>query len=202
MTTSRNPSSRLLQFLKEMAIVIPNAERINRGAYIIEDLINLGLKKNLTDIILLHEHRGQPDGLILCHLPVGPTIYFGLENVVLRHDVHEKLATMPEIYPHLIFHHFSTTLGERVTNILKHLFPVAKTESKRVITFANNDDLISFRHHTYEKDTYKSVNLNELGPRFEMKLYQISLGLLSQPEATKEWVLRPYMNTATKRKAL
>jgi U3 small nucleolar ribonucleoprotein protein IMP4 len=88
---------------------------------------------------------------------------------------------MPEIYPHLIFNNFSTNLGERVVNILKHLFPVPKVESKRVITFSNNDDLISFRHHTFEKDTYKTVQLNELGPRFEMKIYQISLGLINQP---------------------
>ena len=149
MTTSRNPSNRLMQFLKEMAIIVPNAERINRGAYVMDDLVSLCLKKNLTDLVLLHEHRGQPDGLIICHLPVGPTVYFGLQNVVLRHDVNEKLATMPEIYPHLIFHNFSTALGERVVNILKHLFPVPKVESKRVISFSNNDDLISFRHHTY-----------------------------------------------------
>lgn len=150
-TTSRNPSSRLIQFVKEMNIVMPNAERINRGSYVMEDLVQLGLKKSLTDIIVLHEHRGEPDGMIVSHLPVGPTVYFGLQNVVLRHDVKEKLQTMPEAYPHLIFHNFSSSLGERVTSILKHLFPVPKVESKRVITFANNDDLISFRHHTYEK---------------------------------------------------
>lgn len=46
------------------------------------------------------------------------------------------------------------------------------------------------------------MKLSELGPRFELKLYQISLGLVNQPESTKEWVLRPYMNTATKRHAL
>ncbi len=109
---------------------------------------------------------------------------------------------MPEAYPHLIFQNFSTRIGERVVNILKHIFPVPKVDSKRVITFANNDDLISFRHHKYEKETYKTVGLDELGPRFEMKVFQISLGLVNQPEATKEWVLRPYMNTATKRKAL
>lgn len=61
----------------------------------LEDLINLCLNKNLTDLILLHEHRGQPDGMIICHFPVGPTVYFGLQNVVLRHDVKEKLPTMP-----------------------------------------------------------------------------------------------------------
>ena len=32
-----------------------------------------------------------------------------------------------------------------MTNILKYLFPVPKDESKRVVTFANNEDYISFR---------------------------------------------------------
>jgi U3 small nucleolar ribonucleoprotein protein IMP4 len=58
---------------------------------------------------------------------------------------------MSEAYPHLVFNNFSTKLGERVTTILKHLFPVPKVDSKRVMTFSNNDDLISFRHHTYDK---------------------------------------------------
>ena len=34
-----------------------------------------------TDVVLVHEHRGVPDGLIVCHLPFGPTAYFGLLNV-------------------------------------------------------------------------------------------------------------------------
>lgn len=60
-----------------------------------EELVELSLRKGVTDIVLLHEHRGQPDGIIISHLPVGPTLYFGLQNVVLRHDVEEKLQTMP-----------------------------------------------------------------------------------------------------------
>lgn len=32
-------------------------------------------------------------------------------------------------------------------NILKYLFPVPKDESKRVITFANQEDFISFRYY-------------------------------------------------------
>lgn len=67
--------------------MIPNAQRINRGGTVLGELIELGLRKGVTDVVLLHEHRGQPDGLIICHLPVGPTLYFGLQNVVLRHDV-------------------------------------------------------------------------------------------------------------------
>ena len=63
-----------------MAIVVPNAERINRGWYVLDDLVSLCRNKNLTDMIILHEHRGQPDSLIIFHLPVGPTVYFGLQN--------------------------------------------------------------------------------------------------------------------------
>lgn len=95
-TTCRTPSSRLSQFLKEMSVVLPNATRINRGAYVIQDMIDMGIKKEQTDLVILHEHRGEPDGMIVSHLPLGPTVYFGLKDVVLRHDLKDKPATMSE----------------------------------------------------------------------------------------------------------
>ena len=61
---------------------------------------------------------------------------------------------MSEAYPHLIFDGFNSKVGERVVAIMKHLFPVPKADSRRVITFSNNKDIISFRHHTYEKKTF------------------------------------------------
>lgn len=167
-----------------------------------DHLVELCQTKNVSDMIIVHEHRGIPDGLIVTHFPLGPTVYFGLQNVVLRHDVHEEINTVSEANPHLIFNNFTSQLGERVVNILKHLFPVPKVDSKRVMTFSNKDDLITFRHHTFDRVNNKEVELDEIGPRFELKLYQIVLGLINQKEATKEWVLRPYMRTATKRKAL
>ena len=67
--------------------MLPNATRINRGGTVLQELVELGLRKGTSDLVILHEHRGQPDGLIISHLPVGPTLYFGLQGVVLRHDV-------------------------------------------------------------------------------------------------------------------
>lgn len=56
-----------------------------------------------TDIVVVHEHRGEPDGLVVCHLPFGPTAYFGLLNCVARHDIKDtQLGTMSEAYPHLV----------------------------------------------------------------------------------------------------
>lgn len=54
------------------------------------------------------------DGLIVSHLPYGPTAYFGIQNCVLRHDIKDGLNTVSEAYPHIIFENFTTSLGERV----------------------------------------------------------------------------------------
>lgn len=205
LTTSRNPSAPLSQFVKELSFVFPNTQRMNRGGQVISEIIETCRAHDFTDVVLVHEHRGVPDGLIISHLPFGPTAYFGLMNVVTRHEIKDKKAmgTMPEAYPHLIFSNFSTKLGERTSNILKHLFPVPKLDTKRIITFANQSDYISFRHHKYEiPGGPKSIELQEIGPRFEMRLYQIKLGTVDQGEAQIEHVLRPYMNTSRKRKFL
>jgi hypothetical protein len=59
------------------------------------------------------------------------------------------------------------------------------------------------RHHVYEKPGgVKSIDLKEVGPRFELRLYQIKLGTVDQVEAQNEWVMRPYMNTTRKRTKL
>ncbi|NP_001171858.1 U3 small nucleolar ribonucleoprotein IMP4 [Saccoglossus kowalevskii] len=202
-TTSREPSSKLKRFAKEMKLTFPTAQRMNRGHYEVSHIVQACRANDVTDLIVLHEHRGEPDGMIICHLPYGPTAYFTLSNTVMRHDIPD-IGTMSEAYPHLIFHNFNSKLGERVQNILKYLFPVPKDESKRVITFANQEDYISFRHHVYKKiENGKDIELKEIGPRFEMKLYEIKLGTLEEAStADIEWKLKPYMNTAKKRKHL
>jgi len=203
LTTSHNPSSRLSQFAKELKLIFPNTQRLNRGGTQIKELMDAARANEVTDVIIVHETRGNPDGLIVSHMPYGPTAYFGLSGVVLRHDIQDReLGPMSEAFPHLVMPHFSSKLGLRVKTILKYLFPVPKPDSRRVITFANTNDQISFRHHTYKKLGHKDVELQEVGPRFEMKLYQIKLGTHEMREADDEWVLRPYMNTAKKRRVL
>lgn len=202
-TTSREPSSKLKQFAKEMKLTFPTAQRMNRGHYEVSHIVQACRANDVTDLIVLHEHRGEPDGMVVCHLPYGPTAYFTLSNTVMRHDI-PNIGTMSEAYPHLVFHNFKSKLGERVQNILKYLFPVPKDESKRVITFSNQDDYISFRHHVFRKvENGKDIELKEVGPRFEMKLYEIKLGTIEEARtADTEWKLKPYMNTAKKRRFL
>jgi len=64
-TTSRDPSSKLLQFSKEMRLVFPNSHRINRGNYVVKELADACRANEVTDLIVLHEHRGVPGTCII-----------------------------------------------------------------------------------------------------------------------------------------
>jgi U3 small nucleolar ribonucleoprotein protein IMP4 len=202
-TTSRDPSSRLKMFVKELKLVFPNSQRINRGGYKVEELVEACRSNDFTDIVIVQEHRGEPDGLVVCHLPYGPTVRFSMSNVVMRHDI-EGRATVSEVFPHLVFHEFNSQLGDRVKNALKFLFPVPKLESKRVMSFVNEKDFISFRHHVYRKVDGKEdqIELTEVGPRFELQPFEIRLGTIDRPEAEVEWTLRSFTNTAKKKRLL
>uniref|UniRef100_A0A914MAG3 Brix domain-containing protein n=3 Tax=Meloidogyne TaxID=189290 RepID=A0A914MAG3_MELIC len=193
-TTSRDPSSRLKMFAKEIKLLLPNSRRINRGGHDMKSIVEACTAHGVTDLILLSETRGVPDSMIVSHFPHGPTAYFSLSSVVMRHDI-PNMPHMSEQYPHLIFHNITSPLGNRLTNILKYLFPVPKKDSNRVVTFANEEDFISFRQHTFKKDEHGDIELTELGPRFEMRPYCIILGTIDNADSSEtEWALRSHIN--------
>ena len=57
------------------------------------------------------------------------------------------------------------------------------------------------RRSTHSTPTrQRGVSPAQVGPRFEMRLYQVKLGTMEQQEAETEWALRPYMRSGKKRK--
>ena len=114
-TTSRDPSSKLKVFAKELRLLFPGAQRLNRGTYEFKQLMDACRANAVTDFLIVHEHRGVPDGLVVCHLPHGPTAYFTMSDIVMRHDIPD-IGTMSEAHPHLIFHNFKTRQGIKMKN--------------------------------------------------------------------------------------
>lgn len=202
-TTSRDPSSRLASFAKEIRLLLPTGIRLNRGNLILPNLVSSAKSSGLSDLILLHEHRGTPTALTVSHMPHGPTASFSLHNVVLRHDIpNASRGTVSESYPHLIFEGFSTTLGKRVLKILQHLFPPREGTAKlgsRVVTFKNIEDSIEVRHHVFVKTGYQSVELAEVGPRMTMRLFEIRQGTADNKDGDVEWHMNQYTRTAKKK---
>lgn len=205
-TTSRDPSSRLSSFAKEIRLLMPTSIRLNRGTLVLPDLVSSANAAALSDMILLHEHRGRPTAMTISHLPHGPTASFSLHNVVLRADIpNAARGTVAESYPHLIFEGFKTKLGNRVVQILKHLFPPieAGKVGNRVITFKNIEDSIEVRHHVFVKTGYRDVELAEVGPRMTMRLFEVRGGTLEKGSGGDvEWALTQYTRTSKKKEYL
>ncbi len=42
--------------------MVPNSQRINRGGLILSELVESCRNHGFTDIVVLHEHRGEPGG--------------------------------------------------------------------------------------------------------------------------------------------
>ena len=79
-TTSRDPSGPIKTFAREISQIIPNAQRLNRGATDMKELADLCRRHEYTDLVIVHGKKGRPDGLVICHLPYGPTAYLSLHK--------------------------------------------------------------------------------------------------------------------------
>lgn len=163
-TTSRNPSSQLDNFAKELKLLIPNSEKINRGCYFVKDILTFARKNNVTDVIIVHEYKGRPRNLIISHLPFGPTLFCTIREITMRHDFKDQVPRMPTCYPHLIFQNFHSALGKRIMNIFKFLFPPVKlkTHKKKIVSFHNQEQLPfepnGNKANTEEKEKQKRNN--------------------------------------------
>jgi len=80
--------------------------------------------------------------------------------------------------PELILNNFNSKAGRRIGRFFASLFPQnPEFKGRRVITFHNQRDFIFFRHHRYIfKDEGTDVALQEVGPRFTLKLKTLQLG--------------------------
>jgi U3 small nucleolar ribonucleoprotein protein IMP4 len=192
-TTSRDPSGPIKHFARELSQVIPNAQRLNRGAADLQSLVSLCRTQEMTDLVIVHGTHGDPDWLVVSHFPYGPTAYFSLEKVVMRREIRDA-PPLSLAYPHLIFDEMTSGLGRRTMKILQALFPVPKADSRRLISFVNKDDRISFQQHTFRKAA-GNIELPEQGPRMELRLFRIVLGTVEMGEADVEFALRSFIRS-------
>ncbi|KAI8190894.1 U3 small nucleolar ribonucleoprotein IMP4 [Colletotrichum sp. SAR 10_75] len=177
-TTSRDPSSRLAAFSKEIRLLLPTSVRLNRGNLILDDLVQSCKSNALTDVVLLHEHRGVPTAITISHLPHGPTLSRLGQRIV-------------KILKHLF------PPREPITNKTKI--------GNRVVTFVNNEDTIEVRQldsHVFVRTSYDSVELAEVGPRMTMRPFEIRAGTLENKEGDVEWHLSQYTRTGRKKEYL
>eukprot|EP00092_Neocalanus_flemingeri_P024450 GFUD01026513.1.p1 GENE.GFUD01026513.1~~GFUD01026513.1.p1 ORF type:complete len:380 (-),score=114.96 GFUD01026513.1:30-1169(-) len=189
-TCSDNPHSRTIAFIKELTRMIPNSEPKWRNHASIKKMVKDSIKKEYTDIIIVNEDNRNPNGMVVTHLPEGPTAHFKLSNVKITKDLRKDWRQISAHRPEVILNNFTTRLGHGVARMLASLFHYEpQFTGKRVVTFHNQRDYIFFRHHKYEFKNNEKVRLKDLGPRFTLKLRSLQKGTFDSKFGDYEWII-------------
>lgn len=191
-TTSDNPHSRTIQLCRELKTILPKSQFRFRNRSAIKKIIKGCIERDYTDLIVINENRREPNGLLLVHLPNGPTAKFRISSVKLTDQIPHARKAPTYNRPEVILNHFESRLGQTIGRMLACLFPkLPKFKCQTVCTLHNQRDFIFFRYHHYEIDDKKGdVSLHECGPQFTLRLMSLQSGTFDPQYGEYEWVLK------------
>jgi len=189
------------KFCYELRKCIPNSEIFSRRGIPLKKVVKQARLKEYTDLIVVHEDRKVPNGIVMCHLPEGPTAYFKINSLQFTKDI-KKAGSSTDHHPEIILNNFNTRLGHTIARMFACLFPHdPQFTGRRVVTLHNQRDYVFFRHHRYEfKKEGKKAALHELGPRFTLRLKWLQKGTFDTRCGEYEWVLKRHEMETSRRK--
>ncbi|BCS03917.1 rRNA-binding ribosome biosynthesis protein RPF1 [Aspergillus luchuensis] len=220
-TTSLNSSlhheAELLTDLFPNSVYVRRTRHRFAHQFSIREISKFATNRNFTAVVILREDQKKPTGLDIVHLPTGPMFHFSMTNWVegKRIPGHGRAT---DHWPELILNNFRTPLGLLTAHLFRTLFPPQPDiEGRQVVTVLNSRDYLFFRRHRYvfreKRETEKAVvgadgkemkgaegiraGMQELGPRFTLKLRRVDKGI--QRASGQEWEWKGQMEkTRTK----
>lgn len=234
-TTRPRPSRELFHFVGDLMQLIPNAYFYPRKSFEVKAICRHAEEGDFTHVFILSEKAKVCNGLLVSHLPHGPTAFFKVSNVVPGAKIAHHGQPTAHV-PELILNNFNTRLGHRIGRFLGSFFPHApEFRGRQVVTFHNQRDFLFVRHHRYMFDEKKQgpaaaaaaaavakkrskkkggtasvaaaanahtirARLQELGPRFTLKLRWLQEGTFDTQFGEYEWLhKRKEMDTTRRR---
>lgn len=201
-TTSPNPRRAVYPYVRNLMQVFPNSFFVTRRKYNVKEIVKHAIEREFTDVLIVAEHARRPIGLYIIHLPNGPTAFFKISNFFATKEIRGHGNTTSH-KPELIVNNFTTQLGMTIGRMFAALIPCQPDfVGRRVVTFHNQRDYIFFRHHRYIFESGKKVRMQELGPRFTLKLRWLQHGTFDTEYGEYEWVYVKKDDTVRRKFAL
>ncbi|MCO5589966.1 hypothetical protein L7F22_043935 [Adiantum nelumboides] len=182
-----HPAERTREFVNELLNIFPGAEyrpRAKAKGVGLGKIAGWARTRGYNGMIVVGEDKKEPFSLTIIGLPQGPTAFFRLTNIAMRTEI-EGHGRSTGHTPELILNNFTTSLGHQIGTLLQSLFPrIPQLEGRQVVTAHNQRDYIFFRRHRYVFKNEEKANLQEIGPRFTLKLRSLKEGL---PKGAGVW---------------
>lgn len=211
-----------------MCMLFPNSNYVPRSShkyghkYSLREICKFAGNREYTAVVLLKEDSKRLTGFSVIHLPVGPTFHFSISNWIEGRKLPGH-GNPTNHYPEIMLNNFKTPLGLLTAKLFETLFPPRpEFQGRQVVTLHNQRDYIFVRRHRYvfrdKRETEKSMagadgqplkgvediraGLQELGPRFTMKLRRVDKGIGragSEGEDATQWEWKAKMEKDRKR---
>lgn len=186
-----------------IASLFPNSHYVPRSGhryahkYSLREICKFGSNRGFTAVVMVREDQKKPTGLTIVHLPEGPTFHFTITNWIEGSKLPGH-GNSQGFYPELLLNRFTTPLGLLTAQLLRRLFPYQpEIAGREVLTIHNQRDYLFVRRHRYKyrerRQTEKTVvdeegkeipgfsdvrvGLQEIGPRFTLKLRRVDKGI-------------------------
>lgn len=208
--------------------IIPNSKYVRRSAhkyghkYSVREISKFAENRGYSSLLVIREDNKKPTGLDVVDIPSKVSFHFSISSWIEGRKLPGH-GNATNHYPELLLNNFSTPLGLASAKLLQTLFPsTPELAGRQCVMFHCSRDYIFFRRHRYiirdKKPTEKSVvaadgekmhgvenlraGLQELGPRFTLKLRRISKGIGragSDPADPTHWQWKAKMEKNRKR---
>ncbi|KAI0195378.1 Brix domain-containing protein [Xylaria flabelliformis] len=220
--------STLHHVAETFASIIPNSKYVRRSAhkyghkYSVREISKFAENRGFSSLLVIREDNKKPIGLDIVDIPSKITFHFSISSWVEGRKLPGH-GNATNHYPELLLNNFATPLGLVTAKVLQTLFPsTPELAGRQCVMFHQSRDYIFFRRHRYiirdKKATEKSVvgpdgtemkgveniraGLQELGPRFTLKLRRIDKGIGragSDPNDPTHWQWKAKMEKNRKR---
>ncbi|TFY77163.1 hypothetical protein EWM64_g6846 [Hericium alpestre] len=179
-TTSPKATRVSYEFCDELVGIFPGAEfhrRPKGRGFEMGRIAGWAAGRGFSNLIVVNEDVKKPNAITMVHLPDGPTVYFKLSSIELTKKIFGHARATPH-HPELVLNNFVTRLGHSVGRMFQTFFPpLPEFQGRQVVTLHNQRDFLFFRRHRYAFRSTEKVALQEIGPRFTLKLRSIKKGL-------------------------
>jgi len=179
-TTSPKASKATYEFCDELVGVFPGAEFIRRKkgkGFELGRIAGWAADRGYKHLCVVNEDMKKPNAITLVYLPSGPSAYFKLTSVQLTQQIFGHARATPH-YPELVLNNFVTRLGHAIGRMFQTTFPpMPEFQGRQVVTLHNQRDFLFFRRHRYAFRSTEKVALQEIGPRFTLKLRWLKKGI-------------------------
>ncbi|GFT84818.1 ribosome production factor 1 [Nephila pilipes] len=199
-TCSENPHTWTIRFCRELKALIQDSIFLYRKHASLKKLVEQAKSREFTNIVVVTEDRRHPTGMLVIHLPEGPTAFFRISSVKYCKNIRNRAACTSH-KPEIVMNNFRTRLGLSIGRLFTSLFQYNPDfHGRRVVTFHNQRDYIFVRHHRYEFKNESKVALQEIGPRFTLRLRSLQKNTFDSKFGEYEWILKRHEMESSRRR--